>query len=243
MWSTLKKTLDRALFPARCAYCNEVIASDRPVCGGCAAALKGIGPACPNCGYQLSDCSCRKRQREYRAVTAPFYYEGLPKQAVHSLKFYNHGYIADEMALRMSDKIKTDFHAITFDCITGVPLARKRQRMRGFNQADLIAMKIGQRLMIPFAPLLKKIFETEPQHDLPASRRGGNVVGAYDAISPALVNEKRILLIDDVLTTGATMNECARTLKAYGAKEVYCAVFTVTKWSKKDAPQCERKRE
>lgn len=230
MFVKLRNSLANALFPARCAYCGEVITGSKTTCDICAKKLKQIETNCLCCGYDKKDCVCGKKAHHYKAITAPFYYQGLPEQAVKSLKFSGKAYVADEMSHRIAEKVKADFKEIPFDVITSVPLFWRRKQERGFNQTDLIAKQVGQRLAIPFCPnLVKKIFETKPQHDLPAKRREGNVIGAFNVVKPELVKDKTILLIDDVSTTGATLNECARTLKIYGAAEIYCAAFAVTK--------------
>lgn len=230
MWKQVKNTISHAFFPARCAYCQEVVAKGQTVCSSCYPKLSFIDKSCLSCGYSTQDCRCKKQKHEYVAFTAPFYYNGSPQRAVKSLKFYNHGYVAVEMARCIGTKVRADFEGVRFDFVTGVPLSKRGYTKRGFNQAGLIAKCVGEILHIPYdGHLLKKVYDTEPQHDLPAARRQGNVIGAYDISSIDLIDGKIILLIDDVLTTGATINECARTLRAYGAAKVYCAAFTVAK--------------
>ncbi|MBR5528857.1 MAG: ComF family protein, partial [Oscillospiraceae bacterium] len=110
-----------------------------------------------------------------------------------------------------------------FDLIGWVPVSTLRKMSRGYDQAQLLAKETGKALSLQPTRLLKKIRNTPPQSGiLGLSQRKANVLGAYKVIDPALVRDKRILLLDDVVTTGATVSECARMLLTAGAKEVFC---------------------
>lgn len=238
LWGKIKKSVTHAFFPTRCAYCSQVVAAHISSCSDCRKVLSPIMKSCPFCGYELSHCRCKKPRRHFQAITSVFYYDGLPKKAVQNLKFNACGDIVREMSLRLSEKVTTDFTGVPFDLVIGVPLFHKRLRERGFNQSDLLAQAMGRQLNIPFSSnVLTKDFDTEPQHDLPAPLRVGNVVGAYYVPHPEQIDGKTILLADDVFTTGATVDECARTLKIFGASAVYIATFTVTKWKKRDGKE------
>ena len=117
-----------------------------------------------------------------------------------------------------------------FDCLTWVPVSRLREFRRGYDQVELLAKAVGRELGISPVPLLKKVRHNRPQSGLHgAEKRRANVLGAYRVIAPAGVAGKRILLLDDILTTGSTAGECARVLLTAGAKEVHCAVIAAAR--------------
>lgn len=232
-FKTILHTVQQAFYPKRCAYCQTVIPEKKQRCGTCAAKLRPIAESCPYCGYALAHCTCGKVKSHFAAMTAAFYYSGLPKQAVQNLKFYGHGDAAPEMAWQLAKKVKKDFAGISFDYIMAVPMYQKCQRQRGYNQAELLARALAGQLALPYCgDVLYKAFDTPPQHSLPGHLRSGNVIGAFDIKTPDRVCDKQILLIDDVYTTGATIDECARVIKIFGAQSVHCAVFTVTRKGK-----------
>ena len=114
----------------------------------------------------------------------------------------------------------------TFDLICWAPVSKKRRRKRGYDQGELLAREAAKQLGRECVPLLKKVRDTPAQSGLkdPSARRA-NVMGAYQAVEPALVVGKRILLVDDVVTTGETLSECASTLLMAGAEEVFCVTL------------------
>ena len=115
-----------------------------------------------------------------------------------------------------------------FDVLTWVPVSRLRRMKRGFDQVELLAKEVALQLGVQALPCLKKIRHTPPQSTLPtAAQRRANVLGAYVATNPECIREKRVLLLDDIITTGATVSECAQTLLLAGAKEVRCAAIAV----------------
>ena len=116
----------------------------------------------------------------------------------------------------------------SFDVMTWVPVGSLRRLKRGYDQGKLLAMAVADELGTQAVPLLKKVRNTPPQSGIPdASRRRANVLNAYEAINTPLLRGKSVLLLDDVLTTGATASECARILLTAGAKEVTFAAVAV----------------
>ena len=117
-----------------------------------------------------------------------------------------------------------------FDILTWVPVSSLRKLRRGYDQVELIALAVGKELELEPVALLKKIRHNRPQSGLQdAARRRANVLGAYRVLDPDQIEEKRIVLLDDVLTTGSTASECARMLKTAGAKEVHCAAVAAVR--------------
>ena len=129
--------------------------------------------------------------------------------------------MAELMARRLGGKIL----ACRPDCICGVAMHPLKQRRRGYNQADELAAQLAKRLDIPCATLLEKRKNTAAQHTLSAEKRRSNLKGAYTVPCPQQVYGKRILLVDDVVTTGTTLTECAEALYAAGAQWVGAVCF------------------
>ena len=158
-----------------------------------------------------------------------WYYKDKIRAAILRYKFYSRRHYAKPfgrfLAMKLLEKDKTDF-----DLITWVPISRRRKWRRGFDQVELLAQEVTEHLQIPLVDTLKKIRHTPPQSGLgDVSRRRANVLGAYRCIRPKAVRGKRILLLDDIITTGATLSECARVLLTAGGSEVHCAVVAATR--------------
>jgi predicted amidophosphoribosyltransferase len=121
-----------------------------------------------------------------------------------------------------------------FDLLTWAPISRMRKWKRGYDQVELIAKAVGRELGIAPIATLKKRRNNPPQSGIrDAARRRANVFGVYQVLDPNLICGKRILLLDDIMTTGATAGECARMLLTDGAKEVYCAAVAVASHNEK----------
>lgn len=161
-----------------------------------------------------------------------WYYEKDVSKSIRRFKFGNVRSYANVyarlLALRLQDTFPDDF-----DMLVWVPVSRLRKLKRGYDQAELIAKALAKELDIPANPALKKIRHTPPQSGLrDAAQRRANVLGAYAVRSGQVLADKRVLLLDDVLTTGATAAECARVLVTAGAKEVYFAAVAVASHDK-----------
>lgn len=235
----IKKFFDKVLmwlFPPHCPYCSRVIRTHELLCDDCKAELNKIiiNDKCTFCAMGKDDCSCGKKKSEYKAIIAPFYYDDMIKKAVYNLKFFNDTLACRDMGYRMALEIQKEYEDIKFDFITPVPISKKRHRERGYNQSALLAEIISEEARIPISDkLICKSIHNAPQNSLSAKERKGNVIGVYEEVDVDLIKDKTILLIDDIKTTGSTLNECARVLNANGAKAVYCCTFAVTKNKKK----------
>lgn len=217
------------LYPPRCPYCGQVIGTGERTCGSCTVEEWRIsGPRCIRCGRNKKDCTCgRGNMKYYQAVAAPFYFDGKVRSAIYRLKWESGP--ARVLGEEMSASFERVYAGIPFDCITSVPLSRKRRRERGFNQARELARHVSACTKIPYRELLTKRTETQVQHHLTAEERRANVLGAYDLHPKASVQNQRILLIDDVFTTGSTVTECAKMLMFGGAEQVHvlCAAIVL----------------
>jgi len=132
------------------------------------------------------------------------------------------------LAAEMAKSVRLRTKGMSFDLITYVPMTERDRRARGFNQARLIAKELAKEFRLPMGDILVKIQETSPQKELTAIRRSGNMLGVFDLAPGTDVRGKRILLVDDIITTGSTLDECAKMLKIYGAESVVAATVAAT---------------
>lgn len=226
--------IDRILswiFPKRCEICGEVIDLDETRCDTCKLAIRIAKERCYDCGVEKAFCECKKtkHKNQYKKIIAPFYYDACLTTALHRYKFGNRPELAVAMAREMIECIKSEFKDISFDAITFVPITDKRKHARGYNQSELLAKYISNELDIPLECSLKRVLKDNPLRSKSAKQRKADIFGAFDINGDVDVNDKTYLLIDDVKTTGSTLNECAATLDIYGAKEIYCATFAIKK--------------
>lgn len=227
----LFERLISVLYPPRCVCCGSVLPAGEELCEGCAANAARIEPpVCLLCGCNLEDCNRRHRKTAYKVITAPFYYEGAVREGVHRFKFRDRPRSACFFAGKMAESIRKHLPGTSFDFIACVPMLPAREKERGYNQSALLAQELSRLLAVPAeCRALRKCFDTPAQHECKASERRGNVFGVFEVSDPAAVEGKTVLLCDDVKTTGATLDECARMLLLAGAKEVYCVCIAVTR--------------
>ncbi len=232
----LKELINTILFTRRCRYCKTVIDVRKNICPQCENEIFRIeGDVCFKCGYSANDCLCNKKSQHYLRICAPYYYAGAAKKAIKRLKYSNDTYIAETLAEDMAEAFKKHYGEMDFDFCTFVPSHKKEMKKRGYNQAQLLAENLSKILEIPCEKLLIKNAVTTPQHTLNESMRSGNLLGSMQ-LNPHFfekIRDARILLCDDVKTTGSTLNECAKTLMICGAAEVDCITVCVAKKDKK----------
>jgi ComF family protein len=160
---------------------------------------------------------------------SPLYYEGRVRESILRFKFNDATFYADIYGQLLSECVREHL-AGTYDLITWVPLSEKRLKKRGYDQAMLLAMSTALKLDDVALELLKKQTDVPAQSSLDsAEQRKANINGVYTVADEELVRGRRILLIDDIITTGATISECAKTLRFFGASEVVCAAVARTK--------------
>ncbi len=231
------KAIMQLLFPPHCVCCDKVIApSQMPICTACRKAeLPRIETqTCARCGRGKVQCSCDKATLLSDSIAAPFYYTKAAKDAV---KYFKRVEDTDRTAFLTSEMTRSAYihYADTVvDIITAVPMHKQDAADRGFNGVETLAKRLADELHVAYAPLLHKRYHTQPQKELPAIQRYANLLGAFDVRDARLVKDKTILLVDDVVTTGGTTNECAKMLKIYGAKAVYVLAFAVSENKKKE---------
>ena len=207
----IKTALAEYIFTVRCPYCDTVILRNHYVCDECIK--KFTYP--PLKSYAIGGYIC----------VSPFRYDGIFKKAITRFKFHGRASMAKELSFPLADVIKDIFPDKHFDIITCVPAHTSTLTERGYNQAQKLAQECSKRLDIMYFDTLVKIKKNTPQHSISASKRGDNVKGVYKIYDKELINDKTILLIDDIITTGNTLGECAKVLMKNGCKEVLCATF------------------
>ena len=216
------------VFPKRCCFCSDFIYEHENICEVCSENLPWItGKICVLCGKEKADCICKKAARKYDVLAAPLYYRDMARRGISLFKFYNKPHAAPQIGAVMYDTLEERFSRIAFDMITYVPLGKRGIKERGYNQAKLLAGVVSSFSGIPVSDTLVKLYETTPQHELGAASRKGNVLGIFDVTCPEGIEDKTVLLIDDVCTTGATLNECAKMLMLYGARRVFCLTAAI----------------
>lgn len=213
--------------PGSCLLCAEDSGS-RVICADCLAELPGMPPqCCPSCAEQTSygeRCgACLHKAPHFDKVVAGFRYDFPVDRIIHSLKYGHQLSVAEWLGERLSTQLTASDH----DLIIPLPLHPARLLERGFNQSMEIARALGKALNRPVEyHHLQRTRPTRPQADLPHKERHKNVAGAFECRKD--YTGQRILLVDDVMTTGSTLNECARILKIHGAETVSVAVAART---------------
>ncbi len=209
------KIFDRVLdwfFPSKCVFCRKVL-DNTDICTECAAKLP----------YTKGD-SISQKFAHVKTCISPLYYEDAVRDAILRYKFWGMSVYARRFGLIIADCVENNLDCGDIDVISWVPLSRKRLRKRGYNQAQLLAETVSEKLGITCASTLKKIVDNPAQSGTKSSgERARNVKGVYAPDSTTDIAGKSVLLIDDVVTTGATLSECSKTLKEAGALYVYCA--------------------
>ncbi len=195
-------------YPSKCPFCGVLVEKE--------------GEYCKECKEELPYCRQYKwipnsKRYDVFCVRAPFYYVGAAKRAVKALKFHRHKSAAIHFARAMAEMQVSGLGEA--DYVTAVPLSAKRYNSRGYNQSELIARQYAMIKGLLYVSVLEKWKDTPKQSlQVSANARAANVKGCYRVIEEQAVKGKTIVLVDDVYTTGATLRECARTLRKAGAK-------------------------
>jgi len=227
------------IYPVRCAACDAVLDQPEDVfCRGCALTLAPLVNACPRCARpslaqleRAAPCiGCLDRPPRFAAAAAGFEFGGAIAEAIRRLKWRHMPELAPPLGALLFDALRrapADFREI--DLIAPVPLHRRRLRAREFNQAAELAAALREEARLhdsPFARIaldaraLERTRDTPPQTGLDSLQRRHNVLDAFVVRHPARVADKRVLLVDDVMTTGATADACAAVLDRAGAAAV-----------------------
>lgn len=209
--------LKELLFPRKCILCGSLLGTDQTdLCAQCRA----DSPECKNVRHSLSFLD---------SWLSVWYYEGYIPRSIIRYKFYRKRLYASAYGRFLAMRILEDYPE-GFDCLTWVPVSGIRKLRRGYDQVELLAKAVGRELGMEPVRFLRKVRNNKPQSRIKGdAQRRANVLGVYRCENAELLQGKRILLLDDVITTGATAAECARVLKTAGAKEVHCGTVAAAR--------------
>jgi len=235
---TIISTFLDLVYPRSCAGCGAPVSRNSThICWDCLASFDIItSPFCSICGDPADGviehdytCSWCKRHRPYFDLArSAVLYRGAVRNALHSFKYEYITCLSRDFISLLSACIDVYYPKICFDAVTFIPLYPRKERKRTYNQARLLANGLARILELPLlSNCLHRVRSTVSQTDLTASARRANVSGAFAAVEKGWLEGRRLLLVDDVMTTGSTVNECAKVLKQAGAAGVY--VVTVAR--------------
>jgi len=205
------------LFPPKCILCGKLLGKDET-------------DLCHSC--RVDSPECHKNNLKFSFLdswAAVWYYDGYIRKSLHRYKFGRARHYAPAYGRLLAMKLSTEYPE-GFDVLTWVPVSRIRKFTRGYDQVELLAETVGRELGMEPVRTLRKLRNNPPQSGIDRiEKRRANVLGIYRIKNEELVRGKRVLLLDDILTTGATAGECARVLLTAGASEVHCGCIAVAK--------------
>ena len=220
----IKEMILRLLFPPKCVLCGKLLQEEET-------------DLCHSCRTDTEECPV-SRQRKLQFLDSwlgVWYYESWVRRSIIRFKFRGaRGYAACYGRI-LAMKLRNEYPE-GFDLLTWVPVSGLRKFFRGYDQVELIAHTVGQELEMEPVALLKKVRHNRPQSSIKGdAHRRANVLGVYRVTEPEVLKNKKILLLDDVITTGSTVGECARVLLTAGCAEVHCGAVAVTRRGKKQS--------
>lgn len=228
---SLWQDLSDFAFPGYCYLCNQHLGSpDRFVCASCLENLPVLpDPFCPLCRKREAEMqNGHTCQTNLRSVYSLWPYDDKAGVLIRKFKYENRMSLGVKLSRRLAQELKRLSFFSCIDLVLPVPLHGSRKRERGFNQSEIIARTIAEtHNSILMAPALKRWKNTLDQTHLSASERRQNVRGAFCLAGDQNLRSKKVLLVDDVVTTGATLSECAGTLRSGQVDEVYACTLAV----------------
>lgn len=231
----LMKKLEALVFPPACALCGDVLSPDEHyVCKTCRPMISyPTEPTCLLCGCPVSESEhaycgdCSKMKRSFRKGFPAMLYQYPLDESIAAFKYHNKRYHAEFYVDELIKRHGRAILSLSIDAIVPVPIHKKKYEKRGYNQAELLANELGRRCSIPVdTELIYRIENTEPQKKLSPLEREENLKKAFQCTKND-VNYKSILLIDDIYTTGATIEACTKLLLEKGIADVYFASICI----------------
>lgn len=213
--------LSQLLYPEKCVLCGQILE-------------RGEIDLCRSCRINAPECPISTTKIPFLdSWTALWYYEGDVRRSLLRYKFHRRqnyaGAYGRLLAMKLLKEERSDV-----DMLTWIPISDQRRRKRGFDQVELLAREVGRELGLEPQATMKKLRNNKAQSAITGhAQRRANVLGVYGALSDTDIKDKRILLLDDIITTGATAGEAARVLLTQGAKEVHLAVLANAKHENK----------
>ena len=213
----IRDAILRLLFPPKCILCGKILKEEETdLCRSC----RSESPECHKNNLTFSFLD---------SWAAVWYYDGYIRKSLHRYKFSRVRHYAPAYGRLLAMKLAAEYPE-GFDLLTWVPVSRIRKFTRGYDQVELLAEAVGRELGMEPVRTLRKLRNNPAQSGISGiEKRRANVLGIYRIENPELVKGKRVLLLDDILTTGATAGECARVLLTAGAGEVHCGCIAVAK--------------
>jgi len=236
----LKDDILDLVYPQSCSICRKPLGrGEKDVCEGCWKTLAILpAPFCPYCKSFLEDegtvfehrCVYLSKPEDRKIFTARSLgtFDDYYQKLIHRFKYDKKIPLGKRLAQSLGQIVAQDEDFASCDLVIPVPLHRARHRERGFNQSEILAEGVSQAINLPLVKdILKRKKNTKDQTYLNAQQRTENVRDAFMVIQPERINERDVILVDDVITTGATLNECARMLQKAGAKRIFAVTLAV----------------
>lgn len=220
VWLGLFDKLINIVYPAKCIFCQQLLNHNATlhICSGCFPKLPFTEETLLTTSQGGEKCYCD-------GAVSVFQYTGMVKGSLIRFKFYNKPGYYSTYARLMAHRLAKMTDIKKYDMVLSIPLHRQREFSRGYNQAFLISRALSRELKLPErSALIKRLIHTDTQSLLDKQNRNRNVKGAFIVAAPEKIKGKSILLVDDILTTGSTLEECGRMLKQAGAIKVTAAV-------------------
>lgn len=229
----LLRALASLFYPALCVVCSNEVDRHEYLCEDCRGRAPRItAPFCAKCSEPFSGAitqafscaNCERRILHFDCAVAACRSRGLVRKLLHEFKYGRQRHLRYPLAAWLGETMSDPrLQGLRFDLVVPVPLHPARERERGFNQATLLAELLSGRIEVPLRAVLERIRYTSTQTAHDRAERMENLHDAFRLRKKADVRQLRVLLIDDILTTGSTLSECARVLKEAGATSVHAA--------------------
>lgn len=231
----IKEIVLGIIFPKKCVFCDAVLSPSVEVCV-CANCMNTLPfclayDRCEKCGkpveYGEKECShCRdNKMKYYTKISAAYIYEDSVKRSILKFKEERYCSLARTFAHHMKIVVENDNKNRKFDVVISVAPRKNRMRKSGYDQAECLGIELSKLMELPFERnVLMQVERRNKQSSLSAEERRENAKGNYRVKRENVIKDKNILLVDDVCTTGSTLNECARVLKKAGSRQVCCVV-------------------
>ncbi len=235
----IKGKLLQLLYPKTCPLCQRIIREEAELCENCNVMLKFVEePVCKKCGKPFEHVDeqaiireycgdCEKAEHIYDIGRAVFQYDISIRESIYRFKYHNQRIYAGFYGKAMAKKYGQMIRQLGADVIVPVPISKRKKVKRGYNQAELVARELAKYVMLPVeTEWLVRTKDTMPQKELTPVERRNNLKSAFK-ISDNIVKYKKVLLVDDIYTTGSTMDACAQVLKTSGVQKVYCLSLAI----------------
>ncbi len=219
----LLRLLKLSFYPEICISCGEIVEEGESLCNYCRRNIERINPEkrCLKCGFEKKDCVCPMRVYSFEGIVSLYENTGIAQRAYYKYKLFHRKHYSGYFAKALSLAIRSEYYGIDFDGICCVPTSKRSMLSLGFDHTKELVKRVSEITGIELIDNLLTCKEfAHPQHNSTFEERLKNVKGKYGYIRK--VNLKTVLLLDDIRTSGATLDECSKQLLMAGADRVYC---------------------